>query len=141
MAARTLVAAVGGAHHRARVSRVDLDPIFTALADPTRRSLFERLTKTGAATATRLAHGLPITRQAVVKHLQVLADSGLVSARREGREVLYAAETKPLDPALQWLVDAGAQWDKRLDRLRDRAAPPSAAQITGTKGSPARRTR
>jgi DNA-binding transcriptional ArsR family regulator len=98
----------------------DVGPVLAALADATRRDLFDRLAERGPDTATNLAVGLPVTRQAVVKHLQVLADAGLVSAERAGREVRYRAEPAGLDKALAWMVAAGAAWDRRLDRLRRR---------------------
>jgi DNA-binding transcriptional ArsR family regulator len=101
----------------------DLDAVFAALADPTRRQLLERLATT-PDTATNLVEDLPMTRQAVVKHLQVLADAGLVTAQRHGREVRYMARPTPMDEAIVWMVDAGAQWDRRLDRLRRRLAAP-----------------
>jgi DNA-binding transcriptional ArsR family regulator len=94
-----------------------LDDVFAALADPTRRSLFGRLLADGPDTATRLAGGASVSRQAVVKHLQVLAGAGLASAERAGREVRWSAQPAGLDPAVAWMVDAGAAWDRRLDRL------------------------
>jgi DNA-binding transcriptional ArsR family regulator len=106
------------------VSQPDLDGVFGALADPTRRGLFERLVADGPDTATNLVTGLRVTRQAVVKHLQVLADAGLVTPERHGREVRYAATPDPLGPAVGWMVAAGAQWDRRLERLRHRLERP-----------------
>ena len=97
----------------------DAGPVFSALSDQTRRSIVEQL---GAqpATASDLAGFVPVTRQAVVKHLQVLADAGLVTAQRHGREVRYAAAADPLGPAVSWMMAAGAQWDRRLERLKKR---------------------
>jgi DNA-binding transcriptional ArsR family regulator len=103
-------------------ARADLDGVFGALADPTRRGLYERLLADGPDTATNLVEDLPVTRQAVVKHLHVLAEAGLVSAERHGREVRYAASPEPLTPAVGWMVATGARWDRRLDRLRERLA-------------------
>jgi DNA-binding transcriptional ArsR family regulator len=103
-------------------ARADLDGVFGALADPTRRRLYERLVAGGPDTATNLVEHLPVTRQAVVKHLQVLADAGLVSSARQGREVRYAASAEPLTPAVGWMIATGARWDRRLDRLRERLA-------------------
>jgi DNA-binding transcriptional ArsR family regulator len=105
------------------VSGPDLDAVFAALADPTRRGLLDRLGRNGAATATTLSVGLPISRQAVVKHLQVLADAGLVESARAGREVRYTARSEHLGDAAAWLLDTGAAWDRRLERLRARVAP------------------
>jgi DNA-binding transcriptional ArsR family regulator len=97
-----------------------LDHVFAALADPTRRGLLERLVASGPDTATNLVAGLPVTRQAVVKHLRVLAAAGLVAPERHGREVRYAVSTDPLNPAVEWMMATGAHWDRRLDRLRRR---------------------
>jgi DNA-binding transcriptional ArsR family regulator len=83
--------------------------------------LLERLTG-GPDTATNLVARLPMSRQAVVKHLQVLADAGLVTAERHGREVRYAPTPAPLRPAVAWMEATGAAWDRRLARLRERMA-------------------
>ena len=96
-----------------------LDAVFSALADPTRRGLVTRLTREGPRTATLLARDLPITRQAVVHHLQALGEAGLVDAARDGREVRYRATPEPLGEAVAWMLDAGIRWDRRLQGLRD----------------------
>src|SRR3954447_3207107 len=95
----------------------DPGPVFAALADPTRRTIFERLAREGDTTATALATGLPVTRQAVSKHLAALEDAGLVSGERHGREHRYALSSAPLAEASRWMADVGAAWDARLDRL------------------------
>lgn len=92
--------------------------MFAALADPTRRALAEALDRRGQATATELATELPVSRQAIAKHLRVLADAGLVVPEREGREQRYRLEPRPLDDAARWLAATGADWDRRLARLR-----------------------
>lgn len=97
-----------------------LDALFGALADPTRRALLFRLVSSGPATATVLASSFPVSRQAVVKHLQALEVAGLVVPERVGREVRYRAEPGPLSEAVGWLLDHGAAWDRRIDRLRSR---------------------
>jgi DNA-binding transcriptional ArsR family regulator len=97
-----------------------LDALFGALADPTRRALLFRLVSEGPATATVLAGSFPVSRQAVVKHLQGLESAGLVVPERVGREVRYRAEPGPLSQAVGWLLDSGASWDRRIDRLRAR---------------------
>ena len=94
------------------------DRIFAALSDPTRRQLFTRLADAGPATATQLAADLPVTRQAVVKHLDVLRDAALVTSERSGREVRYSVTPAPLADAVGWIADVGAQWDSRLANLR-----------------------
>jgi DNA-binding transcriptional ArsR family regulator len=101
-----------------------VDDVFVALADPTRRGLLDRLVAEGPDTATHLADGLPVTRQAVVKHLQVLAGAGLLTPERAGREVRWTAVPSGLDDAVAWMVRAGAAWDRRLDRLDRRVRRP-----------------
>ncbi len=89
--------------------------VFAALSDPTRRSLLDTVAQRGdGVTATELAASLPISRQAVTKHLAVLASAGLVSSSRAGRETRYRPTTAPLDEAGAWIA--------RLAALRERAA-------------------
>ena len=95
------------------------DAIFAALADPTRRQVIQALSQQGPATATGLAANLPVTRQAVTKHLSALADAGLVTATRRGREKIYQISPRPLTDAVSWMADVGARWDERLAALRD----------------------
>jgi DNA-binding transcriptional ArsR family regulator len=97
-----------------------LDQLFGALADPTRRALLLRLVTRGPTSATVLAKAFPLTRQAVVKHLQALHEAGLVVSDRVGREVRFRAVPAQLAAAVGWLLDAGASWDRRIDRLRAR---------------------
>jgi DNA-binding transcriptional ArsR family regulator len=101
-----------------RASEQGLDAVFGALADPTRRGLMARLIREGPNSATALARDLPVSRQAVVHHLKALGEAGLVDARRDGREVRYGATTEPMADAAAWMVDAGARWDRRLERLQ-----------------------
>ncbi|MGH9222535.1 MAG: ArsR/SmtB family transcription factor [Acidimicrobiales bacterium] len=96
----------------------ELDAVFGALADPTRRGLVARLARDGPRSATALARELPMTRQAVVHHLQALGGAGLVDARRDGREVRCQATPAALSDAVEWLLGAGARRDRRLGRLR-----------------------
>ncbi len=96
------------------------DPVgatFAALADPTRRHVIGMLTGREAVTASELARDLPITRQAVSKHLATLADAGLVTAQRSGRETRYRLTPAPLSDAREWIDHVGAEWDARLARL------------------------
>jgi DNA-binding transcriptional ArsR family regulator len=92
--------------------------VFNALADPNRRFLVESLAARGAATATQLAAELPVTRQAVAKHLAALSAAGLVDATRAGRETRYSLTPGPLTGAIAWMERVGAQWDDRLAALR-----------------------
>jgi DNA-binding transcriptional ArsR family regulator len=96
-----------------------VEQIFGALADPSRRHLVERLADLGTATPTQLAGELPITRQAVAKHLAALEQAGLVRGRREGRNTVYRPDPAPLREAARWLDLVGAQWDARLAALAD----------------------
>jgi DNA-binding transcriptional ArsR family regulator len=92
--------------------------VFAALADPTRRHLVEALAASREATATGLASSLPISRQAVAKHLGLLREAGLVNRRRHGRETLFALEPRSLAEAAAWLEAIGAEWEQSLGRLR-----------------------
>jgi DNA-binding transcriptional ArsR family regulator len=83
-----------------------LGQVFGALADPSRRQVIDYLSARGTATATELTGELPMTRQAVAKHLATLADAGLVESERQGRETRYR------------LTETGEEWDDRLDALR-----------------------
>ena len=96
--------------------------IFTALSDPTWRRVVELLSQRPSVTASGLAQELPITRQAIAKHLTTLVDAGLVSAAHEGRETRYRLTPEPLTGAMQWMASAGARWDDRLARLARRLA-------------------
>ncbi len=102
-------------------------PVFAALADPSRRTIIERLAHVGRATSTELAGELPMTRQAVAKHLATLEHAGLVHARREGRSVVYRPDSRPLRDAAAWIDRVGAEWDERLAAL---------ARHVGKRGRP-----
>lgn len=91
--------------------------VFTALADPTRRELVRLMNERPTVTASALAADLPMTRQAIAKHLAGLADAGLARSQRSGRETQYALTPEPLADAMAWMLAAGARWDDRLDRL------------------------
>ncbi|HEY3944703.1 MAG TPA: metalloregulator ArsR/SmtB family transcription factor [Solirubrobacteraceae bacterium] len=99
-----------------------VDAVFTALSDPTRRRVVEVLSQRPSVTASGLAQELPITRQAIAKHLTTLVDAGLVSAAHEGRETRYRLTPEPLAGAMRWMASAGARWDQRLARLAQRLA-------------------
>jgi DNA-binding transcriptional ArsR family regulator len=91
--------------------------VFAALADPTRRTVMARMARAGPLTASQLATELPVTRQAVVKHLQALGQAGLVHAERRGREVQYRLDPRALAGARSWMDEVGERWDKRLAAL------------------------
>jgi DNA-binding transcriptional ArsR family regulator len=94
-----------------------LSEVLDALGDPTRRYIVESLSRQ-EASATQLASELPVTRQAVAKHLSALREAGLVDSRRQGRETLYHLNADPLDAAAAWIMRVGGEWDERLERLR-----------------------
>jgi DNA-binding transcriptional ArsR family regulator len=103
--------------------------VFEALADPMRRRLLQTIS--GApSTATELAGALPISRQAVAKHLTALSQAGLLERERSGRDVRYHVTPAPLSQAVSWMADVGGQWDERLARLEE---------ISGTADAGARR--
>ena len=92
-------------------------PVFSALADPNRRRVVGYLAARDSATATELAAELPVTRQAVAKHLDALHAAGLVTRRRRGREMRFELRPQPLAEAMEWMAAVGAQWDERLAAL------------------------
>ncbi|MBT2450202.1 winged helix-turn-helix transcriptional regulator [Streptomyces sp. ISL-43] len=95
-----------------------VDNVLSALADPTRRKLLDLLAAQGEVTATTLAEGLPVSRQAVVKHLAVLDAAGLVSGSRVGREVRYTVRPAALDATARWMATLAADWDRRLAGIK-----------------------
>jgi DNA-binding transcriptional ArsR family regulator len=110
-----------------RDAEVIAEQVFTALADPTRRAILATLAARGPATATDLADLLPISRQAIAKHLVLLADAGLVIPEPgERRRVRYRLHSAPIHVAQQFLAGLGHDWDDRLEALKghlDRSAP------------------
>lgn len=96
----------------------DADAVFQALADPTRRAVMRVLSESGPATLAELSSRLPVTRQAVSKHLVLLQGAGLVAPRGAVRGRRYELTPAPLTDAMGWMVDVGADWDGRLARLK-----------------------
>jgi DNA-binding transcriptional ArsR family regulator len=99
-------------------ARTGAQPVFAALSDPTRRRVLELIGERGEASASQLAGGLPVSRQAVQKHLVNLSDAGLVADRRAGREVLYRLTPAPMSEAMSWMAAVGGEWDERLAALQ-----------------------
>jgi DNA-binding transcriptional ArsR family regulator len=96
------------------------EQVFVALADPSRRAILASLAAGGPATATDLAGRLPITRQAIAKHLALLTVAGLVTAEPgERRRVRYRLNSAPIQVAQQFLAALARDWDTRLDALRE----------------------
>ena len=92
--------------------------VFAALGDTTRLRLVARLSTAGPMSITRLTSDTAVTRQAVTKHLHVLAGAGLARSSRLGRESVWQLEPRPIDHARQYLDGIAAQWDEALDRLK-----------------------
>ena len=122
------------------------DDLWSAVGDPTRRRLLDLLLADGPASATSLSEQLPVTRQAVAKHLVVLDRVGLVHAASEGREKRYRVDERQLARAVAQLSAVGAAWDARLHRIKDLAeaiqrsrsgGSASAARSPGGKPAPA----
>ncbi|GAA4237946.1 metalloregulator ArsR/SmtB family transcription factor [Actinomadura meridiana] len=103
----------------------EIGAVLVALADPTRRMLLDALGEEGQASATTLAARLPVSRQAVVKHLQILEEAGLVTGGRAGRQVLYTPCPAPLDASARWLTALATTWDRRLTALKRAAETPN----------------
>ena len=101
-------------------TRDDRDPavVFSALSDTMRREVIRRLSEEGPSTLGELAAGLPVSRQAVSKHLLVLEEAGLVASVGDTRRRRYHLTPRPMADAMGWMVDVGAEWDERLDALR-----------------------
>lgn len=95
-----------------------MDAVFSALSDPTRRAVIRSLSDDGPSSVTELAARLPVSRQAIAKHLDALETAGLVSATTAGRSRRYRLTPRPMAEAMAWMADVGAQWDERLESLR-----------------------
>jgi DNA-binding transcriptional ArsR family regulator len=110
-----------------------ISEVFAALADQTRRELYEQLLESSRGkTATELADGAHVSRQAIVKHLQVLTKSGLADVRRQGREVHYFVATNGTSTVSKWLQDSASAWDRRIATLEEqiRSSPKKSRRVT-----------
>jgi DNA-binding transcriptional ArsR family regulator len=94
------------------------DELWSAIGDPSRRRVLDLLVNNGEVSASWLAGRVPFSRQAVSKHLVVLEEAGLVSRRKQGREVLYKVEAGRLDQATRAMADLAAEWDRRLNAIK-----------------------
>jgi len=103
--------------------KIDIDRVFHALGDPTRRAIVEKLSD-GPLSVSRLAEPLSITLAAVVQHLQILEESGLVHTEKSGRVRTCRIEPAGLAAAQQWISARRSTWERRLDRLGDLLAEP-----------------
>jgi DNA-binding transcriptional ArsR family regulator len=108
---------------RLTTGRDSAGEVFATLGDPTRRRILTLVADREGATASALARELPISRQAVQKHLASLESAGLVTAARQGRERVFRVTPGPLSDAVGWIADVGAEWDDRLAALRSHLDP------------------
>jgi DNA-binding transcriptional ArsR family regulator len=111
------------------------DKLWSAIADPSRRLVLDLLVQNGEASASWLAGQVPFSRQAVSKHLVVLEQTGLISRRKQGREVLYLVVADRLDQATRAMSELARQWDRRLDAIK-RIAEAAHAQSKAKTGGP-----
>jgi DNA-binding transcriptional ArsR family regulator len=100
---------------------MNTDQVLAALADPTRRQLLEALGRRPASSATTLAAQVPVTRQAVARHLAVLRESRLVTSHRAGKEVLFTVCPEQLLATASWMTTLAGTWQERLERLKRQA--------------------
>jgi ArsR family transcriptional regulator, cadmium/lead-responsive transcriptional repressor len=103
---------------RGNPPRGEDEQLWEAVGDPSRRRVLDLILARGEATPTTLAAELPVTRQAVSKHLAILARAGLVEAHREGRETRYTVRPERLSEAARAMAQAAAQWDRRLHSIK-----------------------
>ena len=94
------------------------DELWSAIGDPTRRRMVDLLVESSAHTSTTLSHHLPVSRQAIAKHLAVLDRAGLVTATTRGRERVYNVDGDRLATAIALLAEVGDTWDRRLQRIK-----------------------
>ena len=111
------------------------DDLWEAMADPTRRKLLDLLVARGQATATTLTADMPVSRQAISKHLSVLQRVGLIDAHRQGREVRYEVRERRLAEATGALSQVANRWDLRLRAIKQLAEQAHAAEIEGSSGN------
>jgi DNA-binding transcriptional ArsR family regulator len=96
----------------------DINAVMRALADPTRRSLFERVVRADEITVVELTEGSGVTQGAISQHLKALKQAGLVAERPDGRKVFYRAEPQGLAPLFDWMSHYGVFWRERFGNLR-----------------------
>jgi ArsR family transcriptional regulator, cadmium/lead-responsive transcriptional repressor len=111
------------------------DQLWSAIADPSRRRVLDLLVSGGETSASSLADHVPFSRQAVSKHLVVLEEAGLISRRKQGREVLYRVEGPRLDQATRAMAELASRWDRRLDAIKTLAEAAHTAAKTRPESS------
>ncbi len=111
-------------------SQDNYENILIALADPTRRRLLHLIAEKGQASATALSKMVIVSRQAVVKHLSILSEAELVTSNRVGREVRYTVCPDQLSSAAEWIADLAADWNKRLQWIKESAESTDKSGLT-----------
>ncbi|HLH69841.1 MAG TPA: metalloregulator ArsR/SmtB family transcription factor [Candidatus Dormibacteraeota bacterium] len=115
------------------LTQVDDEAMWSAIAEPSRRQILDMLLTRGEATPTSLAAELPLTRQAVAKHLNVLSRTGMVESARHGREVRYRVRPEQIDAAAAALAKVAARWEKRLATIKAMAEAAHRSQESTTE--------
>jgi DNA-binding transcriptional ArsR family regulator len=100
------------------IEAAPIDTVMRALADPTRRTVFQRISRSDEITVAELTRGSGVTQGAISQHLKSLKQAGLVAERPEGRNVFYRARPEGLEPLVDWMNHYGAFWRERFDNLR-----------------------
>jgi DNA-binding transcriptional ArsR family regulator len=117
-----------------------LDRVFAALADPTRRALLARLQENDGLTVSDLARPFPVTMPAIMKHLAVLSDAGLIVRHKSGRSVACTLTAAPMEDAMNWLTRYQRFWTRQLDRLaafvENEQCPPQSSTLESNPASP-----
>ena len=116
------------------------DELWSVIADPSRRRVLDLLVSHGEASAWWLAGQVPFSRQAVSKHLVVLEEAGLLSRRKQGREVLYQVDPDRLHQATRAMADLAAEWDRRLNTIKRLAEAAHAAAKNQAKAPKRKRS-
>ena len=111
-----------------------IDAVMRALADPTRRAVFERVARCDEITVVELTRGSGVTQGAISQHLKSLKQAGLVAQRREGRNVYYRGQPEALAPLVDWMSHYGAFWRDRLDVLERLLRKEDARQFPTPQG-------
>src|SRR5215475_13955158 len=118
-------------NHMVKHHSSDLDRTFAALSDPTRRALLARLGDQQGLSVSELARPFPMSLPAIMKHLDVLSDAGLIARTKTGRTVACQLNAKPMESAMNWLNRYQRFWSEQLDRLaafvEEESCPPSPA--------------
>jgi DNA-binding transcriptional ArsR family regulator len=100
------------------IQTAPIDTVMRALADPTRRTVFQRISRSGEITVAELTRGSGVTQGAISQHLKSLKQAGLVAERPEGRNVFYRARPEGLEPLVDWMNHYGEFWRERFANLR-----------------------